>query len=187
MNVTVYCGASQGNSPFYSQVAKKLGDWIAQNNHTLIYGGGKAGMMGKLANTVLKKGGQVIGIIPTFLKERELAHSDLTEIIEVNSMAERKQKMLDYGDACIALPGGPGTLEEITEVISWSRIGKNQNPCIVYNENNYYDALKNMYDTMVNHDFLTHSDRNTILFSNDLTQIETFIQNYKTPEIRSYS
>lgn len=101
-------------------------------------------------------------------------------------MAERKQRMLDYGDACIALPGGPGTLEEITEVISWSRIGKNQNPCIVYNENNYYDALKNMYDTMVNCDFLTRADREKILFSNDLSQIESFIQNYQGPKVRSY-
>lgn len=150
MNITVYCGASQGNLPLYSQVAIDLGNWITKHEHTLIYGGGKAGMMGKLADSVLQKGGEVIGIIPTFLKERELAHKSLTKIIEVDSMAERKQRMLDYGDACIALPGGPGTLEEITEVISWSRIGKNQNPCIVYNENNYYDALKNMYDTMVN-------------------------------------
>ncbi|GAA3011129.1 hypothetical protein GCM10019998_04170 [Tetragenococcus solitarius] len=121
LNITVYCGARQGNLPLYSQVAVKLGNWITTHDHTLIYGGGKAGMMGKLADTVLQKNGEVIGIIPTFLKERELAHPDLTKIIEVDSMAERKQRMLDYGDACIALPGGPGTYRSNFLVKDWQK------------------------------------------------------------------
>ncbi|MEJ7464429.1 LOG family protein, partial [Staphylococcus saprophyticus] len=83
--------------------------------------------------------GKTIGVMPTFLQQRELAHNGLDELIIVNSMSERKEKILSLGDVCIALPGGPGTLEEISEVVSWSRIGQNQNPCIFYNINNYYD------------------------------------------------
>lgn len=96
----------------------ELGKWIAEHQHTLVYGGGNEGLMGLLANTVLENGGEVIGIMPTFLQERELAHKGLTQMITVNSMPERKSKMIELGDAYIALAGGPGTLEEIVEVIS---------------------------------------------------------------------
>ena len=119
MNVTVYCGATTGNNPEYEKNAVELGKWIAENNHTLVYGGGKAGLMGIIADTVLQLGGEAIGVIPTFLKDRELAHTYLNELIVVNTMSERKDKMFSLGDIYIALPGGAGTLEEITDVISW--------------------------------------------------------------------
>ena len=124
--------------------------------------------------------------MPTFLQQRELAHDKLDKLIIVESMSERKKVILEKGDVCIALPGGPGTLEEITEVVSWSRIGQNSNPCIFFNTNNYYSLIEKFYDQMVSNEFLTQEDRNKILFSKSLKEIEEFIQNYKAPKIRTY-
>ena len=186
MNITVYCGASLGNNPLYQQATECLGKWIAEKGHQLVYGGGAAGLMGLIASTVLAHGGKVIGIIPEFLKERELAYPNLTELVVVDTMPERKKRMFDLASAFIALPGGPGTLEEISEVISWARIGQNPNPCILFNENGYFDSLRNFYDRMVQDGFLTQPDRDKILFSNDLAEIETFIQHYQAPSIRTY-
>lgn len=186
MNITVYCGASLGNNPLYQQATERLGKWIAEKGHQLVYGGGAAGLMGLIASTVLAHGGKVIGIIPEFLKERELAHPDLTELVVVETMPERKKQMFDLANAFIALPGGPGTLEEISEVISWARIGQNPNPCILFNENGYFDSLRDFYANMVKEGFLTQADFDKILFSNDLVEIEGFIQNYVPPKVRTY-
>lgn len=155
MNIVVYCGASIGNHEIFVESAKSLARWIAKNGHTLIYGGGKAGLMGVLADEVLLHNGKVIGIIPTFLVDRELSHPGLTRLEIVNSMSERKNKMIELGDCYIALPGGPGTLEEISEAISWARIGQHQNPCILFNVGGYYDKLKEFYDVMVENGFLS--------------------------------
>ncbi|MBC1420762.1 LOG family protein [Listeria seeligeri] len=186
MNIVVYCGASNGNNPVYQQAAKRLGEWIVEQSHTLIYGGGKVGLMSIIADTVIKREGEVIGVMPRFLMDRELAHTNITKMYSVNTMAERKQKMLDLGDVCIALPGGPGTLEEITEMISWSRIGQNPNPCILFNENGFYDPLRDLYDSMVKNDFLTQTDRDKTLFSNSLKEINQFITTYIPAEVRRY-
>ena len=186
MNITVYCGAALGNVPAYQQATIELGKWLAQHHHRLIYGGGKVGLMGLLADTVLSHGGEVIGVIPAFLREREVAHSGCTEIIVVNSMAERKAKMLAFADACIALPGGPGTLEEICEVYSWSRIGQNSHPCVLFNQDGFYEPLRNMYQSMVSEGFLSQTHFDKLLFSTDLLEIEQFIKSYQAPEIRTY-
>lgn len=137
-----FCGASTGENPVYSEKTVALAQWMAQNKHSLVYGGGKVGLMGVMADTVIANGGYTTGVIPTFLRDREIAHENLSELIIVNNMPERKAKMMLLGDAFIALPGGPGTLEEISEVISWSRIGQNDNPCILYNVNGYFNDLK---------------------------------------------
>lgn len=187
MNIIVYCGASKGNDPAYEQAAKMLGEWITAQKYTLVYGGGKVGLMSVIADTVIKGEGEVIGVMPRFLMDRELAHMHLTKLYSVHTMAERKQKMLDLGDVCIALPGGPGTLEEITEMISWSRIGQNPNPCILFNENGFYDPLKDLYDSMVKNGFLTQADRDKTLFSNSLEEINQFITDYIPAEVRKYS
>ncbi|MHC5373053.1 LOG family protein [Enterococcus sp. LJL120] len=186
MNITVYCGASVGNADTYSEAAIRLGKWIAKNQYTLIFGGGKAGLMGIIADTVLENDGKVKGIMPTFLQERELAHPKLTDLEIVDDMATRTKKMIQLADACIALPGGPGTLEEITEAISWSRVGQNDAPCILFNEGDYYQPLEKMYDDMVNQKFLSSNDRDKILFSADLTEIERFIKDYQPPQARKY-
>ncbi|QCR34301.1 TIGR00730 family Rossman fold protein [Lysinibacillus sp. SGAir0095] len=186
MNISVYCGASLGNNYLYEDAAKSLGKWIAENGHTLVYGGGKAGLMGVIADEVLLHNGKVIGIIPTFLVDRELCHSNLTRLEIVNSMSERKNKMIELGNCYIALPGGPGTLEEISEVISWARIGQHHNPCILFNVGGYYDKLKEFYDDMVTNGFFTEVDKKAMLFTTSFNEIEQYITNYAPLIVRAY-
>jgi len=186
LNIAVYCGASLGNNDLFVEAAKSLGKWIAENGYTLVYGGGKAGLMGVIADEVLLHNGKVIGIIPTFLVDRELSHPNLTRLEVVHSMSERKNRMIELGDCYIALPGGPGTLEEISEVISWARIGQHQNPCILFNVGGYYDKLKEFYDDMVTNGFLTEADKKAMLFSNSFIEIEQFITNHTPLLVRTY-
>lgn len=118
MRIAVYCGANVGTRPAYEETAKDLGQWMAKNGHVLVFGGGGVGLRGVVSNAILDQGGQVIGIIPQFLVDHEVANQRLTNLIVVDDMRTRKQAMIDRADAFIALPGGPGTLEEIAEVIS---------------------------------------------------------------------
>lgn len=142
--------------------------------------------MSIMADTIIARGGHTTGVMPTFLKEREIAHAGLAELIVVDNMPDRKGKMMALGDAFIAFPGGPGTLEEISEVISWSRIGQNDSPCVLYNVNGYFNDLKNQFDHMVSEGFLSQEDRNNVLFTDDIATIEKFITEYQAPSIRKY-
>ena len=156
----------------------EVGKWIATNNHTLVYGGGKVGLMGIIADTVLEKNSEVIGIMPQFLVDREISHTGITEFIIVDDMSERKTKLVDLGDVFIALPGGPGTLEEISQVISWVRVGKKDTPCILMNVDGYYDFLEQYFDKMVKEGFLTKEDRARTLFAKSVSEMGEFIDNY---------
>lgn len=184
--IAVYCGASLGNKTIYQEQTKELGQWMSQNSYDLVYGGGNVGLMGILADTVIEKGRKVIGIMPSFLLERELAHQHITEMHEVRDMHERKRKMIDLADCYLALPGGPGTLEEISEVVSWGRVGEHQNPCIFFNVDGYYDLLEDFFDKMVTDGFLTQTDREKVFFSDSLEEIQQFIDTYTPPTIRKY-
>ena len=179
MRITVFCGANNGKSELYEENAIELGKWIANKNHTLVYGGGKIGLMGVIADTVLENNGEVIGIMPQFLVDREISHDSISEMIVVDDMSERKTQLVDLGDDFIALPGGPGTLEEISQVISWVRVGKKDAPCILMNVNGYYDFLEQYFDKMVEEGFLTNEDRQRTLFTASIKEIEEFIDNYK--------
>ena len=180
MQITVFCGANNGKSESYIENATELGEWIADNNHTLVYGGGKIGLMGVIADTVLENRGEVIGIMPQFLVDREISHTGITEFIIVDDMSVRKAKLIDLGDVFIALPGGPGTLEEISQVISWVRVGKKDAPCILMNVDGYYDFLEQYFDKMVEEGFLTKEDREKTLFAKNLVEMEEFIVNYNS-------
>ena len=179
MKITVFCGANNGKSELYIKNATELGEWIADNNHTLVYGGGKIGLMGVIADTVLENRGEVIGIMPQFLVDREISHTGITEFIIVDDMSDRKTKLVDFGDVFIALPGGPGTLEERSQVISWVRVGKKDAPCILMNVDGYYDFLEQYFDKMVEEGFLTKGDREKTLFTDNIEEMERFIFNYK--------
>ena len=178
MKITVFCGANNGRNEAYKENAMELGKWIATNNHTLVYGGGKVGLMGIIADTVLEKNSEVIGIMPQFLVDREISHTGITEFITVDDMSERKTKLVDLGDVFIALPGGPGTLEEISQVISWVRVGKKDAPCILMNINGFYDFLEQYFDKMVKEGFLTKEDRARTLFAKSVSEMGEFIDNY---------
>ena len=184
--IAIYCGASLGTSEIYKEKTIELGNWMLANHFGLVYGGGAFGLMGIIADTIIEGQGSSIGVMPHFLEQRELAHNKLDELILVNDMHERKRKMIDLADAYIALPGGPGTLEEISEVISWGRVGEHQNPCIFYNVDGFYSLLADFFDQMVTTGFLTKEDREKFLFSDSLTVIKEFIDSFEAPQVRSY-
>lgn len=184
--IAIYCGASTGNKSIYEEETKTLASWMLKNQYELVYGGGAIGLMGIIADSIVASGGKAVGVMPDFLAQRELAHKNLDELIIVKDMHERKRKMIELADVYIALPGGPGTLEEISEVISWGRIGQHQNPCVFYNVDGFYDVLAQFFDQMVETNFLTQVDRDKILFSDSLETIQDFIENYEPPVIRKY-
>ena len=140
-SICVYCGSSFGNDPAYAEAAKALATDIAQRGLRLVYGGASVGLMGVIADTALAAGGEVVGVIPQVLVDREVAHQSLTELHTVGSMHERKALMADLSDAFVALPGGIGTLEELIEVYTWSYLGIHDKPFGLINTNGYYDGL----------------------------------------------
>ena len=142
--------------------------------------------MGVLGDAVLENGGQAHGIMPQFLKDREIAYEGLTSMTIVETMAERKTAMLEQGELFIALPGGLGTLEEISEAIAAARVGKLDKPCVFFNLNGYYDAMKAMLGTMVAHDFLEAETAAKFLFTDNFSEIEAFVQSYTPPQLRRY-
>lgn len=177
--VAVYCGANFGHLPIYRQAAQTVGQWIGQKQYNLVYGGSDSGLMGVVADEVLKYQRHVLGVMPEFLLARENLHPKLSETILVTTMAQRKAKMLENADVLIALPGGPGTLEEISEAFSWARVGQQTSPCIFYNANGYYDLLQQFFKQMVTEGFLSQKDFELLLFSTDFAEIEQFILNYQ--------
>ena len=154
MNITVYCGVSEGTDKAYTDFARELGSWIGESGHTLVYGGGGIGMMGTVANATLDHGGSVIGIYPHFLSHRERILQRLEDPIEVETMAIRKMKLIDHADAFCVLPGGIGTLEEITEVISQKSLELLDVPILIANVNGYYDRFIDLLHFMEKQGFL---------------------------------
>lgn len=137
----IFCGSQSGSNPRFAEDARALGSLLAQAQIQLVFGGGKIGLMGEVADAALAAGGEVIGVMPRLLVERERAHRGLTALITVESMAERKQLMADRSDAFLALPGGLGTLDELFEMMTWNQIGLHKKPCFVLNTAGYYTAL----------------------------------------------
>ena len=152
-SVCVFCGASTGNSPEYQDSAFKLGKSLADNGIRLVYGGGSTGLMGVIANSVLDSGGEVTGIIPDYLKDRELGHQNLTHLEVVGSMHERKRRMFDLADGIVVLPGGVGTLEEALEVITWKQLGMHNKPIVILNIQNYWQQLDDLIKATIDNGF----------------------------------
>lgn len=178
MNITVYLGASEGNNPALRQAAKELGQWIGSNGHTLVYGGSKCGLMGVLAESVLNAGGKVIGVEPRFFVEDGFVYDDITELIVTEDMSVRKARMIELGDAFIAFPGGTGTLEEITEVMSKVSLKHLDSPCILYNIQGYYDDLKRLLVKMIEAGLSSEERQSGILFADSLAQIVTVLTRF---------
>ena len=175
MNITVYLGANEGNDPFLKETVRELGAWIGTNGNTLVYGGSKSGLMGELAESVLQAGGKVIGVEPQFFIDAGFVYDEITELITTKDMSERKAKMIELGDAFIAFPGGTGTLEEITEVMSKVSLKHLDAPCILYNLNGYYDSLKQLLDHMIEMDLSSAEKQEGIYFAEDLEEIQRIL------------
>ena len=140
-SICVYCGASMGADPAYAVAARALAAVLVEQNIALVYGGGKVGLMGVIADEVLRLGGEVTGVIPQALLEREVGHAGLTRLFVVKDMHERKAMMAQLSDGFIAMPGGMGTLEELFEVLTWAQLGIHAKPVGLLNVNGFYDAL----------------------------------------------
>jgi len=166
-SIAVYCGSSAGTNPLYISQAKALGAALVARGLMLVYGGGRVGLMGTIADAVLDLGGQVIGVIPDFLDARELAHKGCTELHVVRSMHERKLMMADRADGFIAMPGGYGTLEELFEVLTWGQLGLHQKPVALLNVDGYYDHLLLALDRMRDDELLRPENCSMLLQSAD--------------------
>lgn len=176
MNITVYCGARDGNDPLYIEKAKELGVWIAEHGHKLIYGAGDSGIMGAISNAALDHGGDVLGVIPYFMVELEWVNKRLVDPIYVDTMYERKNIMIEQGDVFIAMPGGIGTIDEISEVICLSGLERMKRPdkqikIVFFNVNHYYDPLKVFFQTMVDKNFFPEDQNNTIYYVDSVEEL----------------
>jgi len=185
-SIAVFCGSSEGSSSIYKESALQLGQELAQNQITLIYGGANVGLMGMVADAVLNHGGSVIGVLPQFLQNREIAHPSLTELIMVESMHERKAKMAELADGFIALPGGPGTLEEYFEIFTWGQLGLHQKPCGLLNINHYFDPLISMFDTMERNQFMQAKYRAMVITDETPEGMLKQFSVYEAPSVKSY-
>ena len=176
MHITVYLGANEGNDPALGQAVQALGQWIGRNGNTLVYGGSKTGLMGRLAKSALEAGGEVISVEPQFFMDEGVQYEGLTELIVTRDMTARKEKMIALGDAFIAVPGGTGTLEEITEVMSKVSLKQLDAPCILYNLNGYYDDLKALLRHMIEKGLSSEDRQQGIYFAEDLALIRAILE-----------
>lgn len=176
MNITVYLGANEGSDPCLRKAVEELGVWIGNSGNALVYGGSKSGLMGAIAESVLKAGGEVTGVEPEFFIENEFEHDGLTKLIVTKDMAERKNKMIELGEVFIAFPGGTGTLEEITEVISKVSLKQLDAPCIIYNLNGYYNDLKALLNHMIEKGLSSNERQEGIYFAENLNNIKQILE-----------
>lgn len=182
MNIAVYCGSSPAATPCFIEAAAQLGRWIGEQGHRLVYGGSAIGLMGAVSRATLEAGGEVVGVEPGFFIEAGVAQHDLTELIVVDTMGERKAKMIELADVFVALPGGVGTLEEISEIMSRLRLGVEQGPCYLLNLHGFYDGLRDLIDAMVQASFLDEADRGAVWFPATVAELAGCLGRHRLPE-----
>jgi uncharacterized protein (TIGR00730 family) len=181
--ICVFCGSNTGSKSIYAETAQNLGKLLARNNIGLVYGGGRVGLMGILADSVLDVSGEVIGVIPKGLFAREVAHEGLTELRFVESMHQRKAMMEELSDGFIALPGGYGTCEEFCEMVTWAQLGIHSKPCGVLNIEGFYDSYLSFLDTAVKEGFLRMEHRKLILEDEHPFELLKKMQQYRPPTL----
>ena len=178
-SVCIFCGANFNGDPILKQAVEQLAEVLVNRNITLIFGGGKVGVMGILADAVLGLGGKAVGVMPKFLMDKEVGHPGLTELHVVENMHQRKQLMNDLCDAIIMLPGGFGTLEEFFEVLTWLQLGLHNHPTGILNINGFYDLLLQQMDLMVEQRFLKPANRKLVITSGDPIELITLLEDCK--------
>lgn len=182
-SIVVFCGSSDGNDKKVIDVAYDLGKTLAQENITLIYGAAKIGIMGKVAQGALDNEGTVVGIIPEFLKKKEVVHTNLSELIVTENMHERKLLMHERSGGVITLPGGFGTLEELFEMITWGQLGLHQKPIGILNVNGFYNDLLKMLQNMVAQGFLKQDNYDMLLVDDTIEGLLVLMNNYKPKSV----
>ncbi len=176
MRIAVFCSSRMGGDPAFAKAAEAFGAWIAEEGHELVYGGEKYGLMEVLADSVIKKGGRAIGVVPNISMMLEHVHPDLNEYIYVRDMAERKQTMMRISDAFAALPGGPGTLDEFSEVLCLNKIGEMDKPLVLLNINGYYEPLKEFLDRMTALQLADPSDPDQFFIADTAEEAAAFLK-----------
>ena len=184
--ICVFCGSSEGNDSEIYQAAISLGKAFVENNITLVYGAAKIGIMGAVAKSVLEGNGTVVGIIPGFLKKKEVVHLGLTELITTKNMHERKMKMQELSDGFIALPGGFGTLEELFEIITWLQLGLHSKPIGLLNTNGFYDDLIKLIENMVKKKFVSSENYQLLLVDTQIDSLLEKMRRFKQPDLPNY-
>ncbi len=184
--VCVFCGGNPGKRPAYAKAARELGENLAKSGLGLVYGGAHVGLMGLVADAALAAGGKVFGVLPSFLAEKELAHLGLSELLLVDSMNERKQKMADRADAFIAMPGGFGTLDELFEMLTWSQLGLHDKPCALLNVDGFFDGLISFLDRAVDDRLLKPEYRAMLLVEPDPARIVATLKSYRPPRVEKW-
>lgn len=185
-SVCVFCGASHGNKPIFSQQAHALGRFIAKQGWTLVYGGAQIGLMGTVADGALEAGGEVVGVLPRFLQVKEIAHEGLSELVLVESMHERKLEMHERSDAVVALPGGFGTLEELMEIMTWAQLGLHQKPMGLLNTDGYYSPLLQLFQQMVNSGLLREQHLEMLQYSDSIPELFQRLQAYQSSDDQGF-
>lgn len=185
-NICVYCGSNFGNSPVYRAAAEELGRLLVARGNTLVYGGGNVGLMGVVADTVMQGGGEVIGIIPRSLLEREVGHRGVTRLEVVETMHQRKQRMAELCDAFIALPGGWGTLEELAEAVTWTQLGIHRKPLGLVNIEGFYDPLNAYLDNAVAAGFIRPQHRGLLCSANSVAEVFTALEAVELPVLQKW-
>jgi uncharacterized protein (TIGR00730 family) len=180
-SVCVYCGSSTGNDPAFLEEAVRAGTLIARQGLTLVYGGGRVGLMGAVADAALAAGGKVVGVMPADLVAQEIGHTGLTELRVVNSMHERKWAMAELADAFLCLPGGPGTYEEIVEQWTWALLGFHAKPCGFVNVNGYYDLFRQLTQRCADAEFLTQPYVDMLIYKDTTAEVLDAFRGYEAP------
>ncbi len=178
-SITVFCGSNSGFRGEYAEAAKELGKLLVASGIRLVYGGGKVGLMGVIADEVMRGGGTVIGIIPESLEKKEVGHRAVTELMVVESMHERKALMAELADGFIAMPGGIGTFEEFFEILTWAQLGFHNKPCAILNVAGYYDGLLALCDNAVSEGFLRREHRHLIIEDEDPERLLSKMNEFK--------
>ena len=182
-SITVFCGSSFGTDDIFKEQAFLLGQTLAKQDIQLIYGGADVGLMGAVADGALNEKGKVVGVLPHFLQSKEITHKNLTELILVETMHERKTKMNDLCDGVIVLPGGYGTLEEFFEMITWAQLGLHKKPIGILNIDGFYDDLIKLVQTMVDKEFLKQVNRDMLLMSGNINELLEKMRSYQAPTV----
>lgn len=185
-SICIYCGSSPGERPEYLEAARSFATLLARSGIRVVYGGASIGVMGAVADAALAAGGEVYGVIPQALVDRELAHPGLTQLFVTRSMHERKARMAELADAFVALPGGVGTLEEIFEIWTWAQLGMHAKPCALLNVAGYYDGLVRFMDHTVAEGFVREAHRRMLVTRADGAQLLAALREYEAPVVRKW-
>lgn len=182
-SIAIFCASSSGFGSIWANEARNVGRYLAHQKITLVYGGGRVGLMGELADGAMESGGKVIGVIPHFLNSKEIGHTGITELIAVDTMHERKLKMSELSEGIIAMPGGFGTMEELFEMITWAQLGLHQKPVGLLNTNGFYNHLIAFIQNMVDLGLLKKENQEMLLVADNIEVLVEKMENYTAPRV----